>query len=220
MQKRILIVDDESDIRRNIIKGLGEERYEFIECIDETEMREALKNHDLDVMILDLRIPNVRGEFLYYTGLKLLEYTKEVAPHIQVIIFTGVVYEPHREDAYKLGAHTVFDKEVKPSILSKRIREAIKEKERLLKMSKSSDSSTLTTQTKIDVTILRTLIDEAFNEGELRDLCFNLNIDYGTLPGNSKSSRVRELILYHQRRNTMSELINALKRIRPNQDWQ
>jgi hypothetical protein len=43
------------------------------------------------------------------------------------------------------------------------------------------------------------IINYCFNANELRDLCFDLGIDYEDLPRAQKSARVRELVSYYSR---------------------
>ncbi len=47
--------------------------------------------------------------------------------------------------------------------------------------------------TTLDWAQLRQSLVESFDENELRDLCFDLRIDYESLPGDGKSARAREL---------------------------
>jgi hypothetical protein len=58
-----------------------------------------------------------------------------------------------------------------------------------------------------------------FNEEELRDLCFQLGIDYETLPGDSKTIKARELVAYHERRNRIESLSQVCRQLRPNVSW-
>jgi tetratricopeptide (TPR) repeat protein len=58
-----------------------------------------------------------------------------------------------------------------------------------------------------------------FNEEELRDLCFQLGIDYETLPGDSKTIKARELVTYHERRNRIESLSQVCRQLRPNVSW-
>lgn len=58
-----------------------------------------------------------------------------------------------------------------------------------------------------------------FDEGELRTLCFDLGVDYESLPGSSKSDKGRELISYFLRRRDLAPLLAACRRERPHLDW-
>ncbi len=65
------------------------------------------------------------------------------------------------------------------------------------------------------LTRLRQVLIERFNEEELHTLCFDLALDYDMLPGKSKGGKARELLTYLDRRNRLSELIDLLRRERP-----
>ena len=67
----------------------------------------------------------------------------------------------------------------------------------------------------MDLPQLRDLIVAHFNDNELRDLCFDLGVDYESLPGEGKAARARELVAYFQRRNRLAELEAACLRLRP-----
>ncbi len=63
---------------------------------------------------------------------------------------------------------------------------------------------------------LHQILSTLFNESELRDLCFNLGIDYENLPGVSKPDKARELVVYFQRRDQLANLISVCQKLRPN----
>lgn len=66
---------------------------------------------------------------------------------------------------------------------------------------------------------LRENMVEYFNVSELRDLCFDLAIDYESLPGEAKPDKVRELIDYTRRTDHLVELVEALRLRRPQAQW-
>ena len=72
---------------------------------------------------------------------------------------------------------------------------------------------------KPNLTKLRDQINEAFDEEELRDLCFELGVDYESLGGRGKAANVREFIIYCQRHHLFSQLQTALTQVRPNINW-
>lgn len=63
---------------------------------------------------------------------------------------------------------------------------------------------------------LRRFLLERFSISELKDLCWDLGIDYELLDGQGKRDKVRELIDYFRRRGRVSELVEAVKALRPN----
>ncbi len=58
-----------------------------------------------------------------------------------------------------------------------------------------------------------------FDEGELRNLCFELEIDYEGLSGHSKHDKARELVLYSERHEMFAKLYSTCRELRPNASW-
>jgi hypothetical protein len=63
--------------------------------------------------------------------------------------------------------------------------------------------------------VLRDILETYFNDSELRDLCFELHIDYENLPGAGKASKARELVSYCERHGRTRDLAEACCRARP-----
>ncbi len=68
----------------------------------------------------------------------------------------------------------------------------------------------------MDLPQLRDFIVRNFNDNELRDLCFDLGIEYENLGGDNKSAKARELVAYSQRHGRLAELETTCLRLRPN----
>jgi DNA-binding LacI/PurR family transcriptional regulator len=66
---------------------------------------------------------------------------------------------------------------------------------------------------------LHKILDERFNEDDLRDLCFNLGVKYDDLPREGAKNKARELIADLERRRQITDLICAGKEMRPDIDW-
>jgi ATP-dependent Clp protease ATP-binding subunit ClpC len=64
---------------------------------------------------------------------------------------------------------------------------------------------------------LRNFLKECFDAEELQDICFDLGVDYGSLPGQGKAGKARELIIYFIRRNRIADLLHKLQERRPGQ---
>lgn len=58
-----------------------------------------------------------------------------------------------------------------------------------------------------------------FNESELHDLCFDLKVDYETLPGKGKGDKARELIYYLERHGDIPTLLEICNQLRPKVSW-
>ena len=73
--------------------------------------------------------------------------------------------------------------------------------------------------TNVDRVKLRQILTSYFSEEELRDLVFDMNLDYETLPGASKAGKARELIAFAERHNKFHDLVERIQNLRPNIAW-
>ena len=67
--------------------------------------------------------------------------------------------------------------------------------------------------------LLRELIAKHFDLEEIKVLCFDLNVDYEDLTGEKKAGKTMSLVLYFDRRDNLSGLIQKLRKERPRVDW-
>lgn len=65
----------------------------------------------------------------------------------------------------------------------------------------------------------KAFLADAYNLDELRDLCFDLGIDYENIPGAAKEARIVAFIEYMQRRGQVQQLITAATAHRPTKAW-
>lgn len=70
-------------------------------------------------------------------------------------------------------------------------------------------------QTEVNLKTLRDALDDAYSDAELRDLCFELEVDYEDLPGDGQSAKARELVMYCKRRGLLAGLVACVMRDRP-----
>lgn len=66
---------------------------------------------------------------------------------------------------------------------------------------------------------LRNALSQSFDVQELRNLCFDLGVDYDGLPGNGKDSKAREIVAWFARRDQTDRLVQAVYKLRPNAFW-
>jgi DNA-binding NtrC family response regulator len=94
MMKTILVVDDESRIRRIYSTLLTAEGYNVIDTGSAIDANEILKTELVDLVLLDLRMPEVNGNVLYdvlgafYKRVKVIvssvyhiDRQKKIVPH-------------------------------------------------------------------------------------------------------------------------------------------
>lgn len=67
----------------------------------------------------------------------------------------------------------------------------------------------------MDRSILRETLSNSFNLDELQTLCFDLNIEFEDLEGQSKQAKAREITAYCARTGRIDELIAAIGKQRP-----
>lgn len=79
-----------------------------------------------------------------------------------------------------------------------------------------ADPSTLATGGEHEaLQALRQALDDHFGAGDLRDLAFDLAIEYDDLPGETRKHKARELVVYCYRRGRLEELKRAILVRRP-----
>jgi DNA-binding NtrC family response regulator len=103
MDNRILVVDDEESIRtvlRTLLSRLG---YEVSVACDGVEALDYLSSNVVDVVLTDLRMPNMGG-------LKLLESLQQSQPDIPVVVLTAHGSVDTAVEAIKLGAFDFLSK--------------------------------------------------------------------------------------------------------------
>ncbi len=106
LDKKILVVDD-SDIIRNLLKKMFNDEYEIITADDGQEALDIIsKNNDLFGVLLDLNMPNVNG-------FAVLDYFKQnsLFSKIPVAIITG---DDSKETIEKSFTYTIVDVLSKP----------------------------------------------------------------------------------------------------------
>lgn len=99
----ILVIDDEKSIRRLLEKELVTDHREILTAADGKESMTLLKNHWVDVIIMDLRLPDV-------TDLELLIEVKESVAYVEVIMITGHGDIDSAVEAMKFGAYDFIQK--------------------------------------------------------------------------------------------------------------
>jgi two-component system phosphate regulon response regulator PhoB len=99
MASRVLVIEDEPDIRKTIDYNLSKESFEVIQAASIEEGEKALASNKIDVIILDLMLPDGSGLTLC-RDIKSESSTK----NIPVIILTAKTEEVDRVVGFELGA--------------------------------------------------------------------------------------------------------------------
>src|SRR5271166_935443 len=110
MNKRILIVDDEPNVRLNFRTTLETEGYEIFEASSGEEALQAFGEHPFALAILDIRMPGM-------DGLELLAKMRESGIRVPTMIVTAYSDVPNAVKAMKLGAVDFLQKPLRPEEL-------------------------------------------------------------------------------------------------------
>jgi DNA-binding NtrC family response regulator len=116
----VLIVDDEKDIVDGIRRNLELEGHEVTGASDEEEAIKAIEEQPFDVILLDIKFPQV-------TGVDLLKKFKEIRPLANVVMITGYSSMENIIECMKAGAVDYFTKPLDMDEITRRM-EQIEEK--------------------------------------------------------------------------------------------
>jgi DNA-binding NtrC family response regulator len=103
-KKQILVVDDEANLRRVLAAQLGRDGYEVHTAADGEAGLAYLREHHIDLVITDLRMPKM-------SGMELLRAALEEDPALPVVMLTAHGTVDNAVEALKTGA---FDYLTKP----------------------------------------------------------------------------------------------------------
>ena len=99
MPSQVLIIEDEPDIRKTIDYNLTKESFKVVQAGSIEEGEKALASNKIDVIILDLMLPDGSGLTLC-RDIKSDDKTK----HIPIINLTAKTEEVDRVVGFELGA--------------------------------------------------------------------------------------------------------------------
>lgn len=133
IKEKILIIDDEPDIRSVISDILEDEGYTIQTAANAVEGDQLFKNFTPDLVLLDIWMPDEYGKGAGNEGLKLLEQWQQQDQLKQpVIMISGHGNVETAVEAVKNGAYDFLEKPLSTPVLMLTINRAL-EKERLRK---------------------------------------------------------------------------------------
>jgi len=119
MSTKILLVDDEPNVRLNYRITLETEGYEVFEAESSASALQQFLEHSFAVAVLDMRMPGM-------DGLELLAKMREVGITVPAMIVTAYSDVPHAVQAMKLGAIDFLQKPLRPEELRRIVAEIVK----------------------------------------------------------------------------------------------
>jgi DNA-binding NtrC family response regulator len=122
---RVLLVDDEPNMRRILATNLRQDQHEIWEATGVQDAQYSLAANDFDVIVTDQKMPD--GE-----GLAVMAAAREVDPAISVIFLTGVATIELAVESMRHGAFDFLSKPFQPEVVRAAVRRAC-ERTRLLR---------------------------------------------------------------------------------------
>jgi CheY-like chemotaxis protein len=116
MPKRILVVDDEVPIADLLSQALADEGYETHKVVQSLRVYDAVREHQPDLILLDLMMPYLNGQ----DELRLISMDPESKRRIPVIVVTAMVDAKREEET--LRQYGVTDIVLKPFDLNALVR--------------------------------------------------------------------------------------------------
>ena len=110
---RILVVEDDSEMRGLLADELLDEGYETYQAVDGEDAALKLAQDEFDLVIADVIMPKM-------SGLDLLSMVRKAYPNTPVILITAFGDDQTHAEAKRLGAAGMIDKPFEiPLLLSK-----------------------------------------------------------------------------------------------------
>ena len=118
-QLRILVIDDEPPIRKLLRMGLTSQGYQIIEAPDGRTALDLFAKANVDLLILDLGLPDMKGH-------ELLRIIRERDEHVPVVVLSSRGDEAGKVEAFDLGADDYVTKPFGMNELLARLRAALR----------------------------------------------------------------------------------------------
>lgn len=118
---RILVIDDDPQIRAMLRMILENEGYEVMDAPDGEIAMDLYKEHSADMIITDIVMPEKEG-------IELIIEFRQNHPQVKIIAMSGgglVASDQYLELADKFGAHRTFEKPFNPMEMLKAVQELV-----------------------------------------------------------------------------------------------
>lgn len=128
---KVLVVDDDSDLRLSVTSALSESHYSVDQAQDGEEAVNRVRAGHYDLVLMDVNMPRM-------TGMEALKEIKNHDPSIIVIILTAFSNIRDAVEATKEGAYNYLEKPIKAENLVYLVDKALKAKHMVKNMSMSA----------------------------------------------------------------------------------
>ena len=118
MKDKLLIIDDEKNIREGLQRALTLDGYDVMLASDGREALDRIEEGDIDLVITDLKMPRLSGE-------ELMKDALENYPYLPIIILTGHGTIENAVEAMRNGAYDFITKPLNIDKLSLIVKRAL-----------------------------------------------------------------------------------------------
>jgi DNA-binding response OmpR family regulator len=118
--KTVMIIEDDKSLLQYLTELLSQENYAVKAITNETVALEQIGKIMPDIVILDLMLPNIKGE-------TICRDIKKDYPDLPIIVLTGKTNIDDKIQAFDLGADDYMTKPFEPEELIRRLRARLKE---------------------------------------------------------------------------------------------
>ena len=100
---RVLVVEDDIDVRRAVVSALVDAKYSVTEVTDGAAAIERISSSSFDLVVTDVRMPKA-------DGVAVFRHTRKASPRTAVILMTSFATVANAVQALKEGAHDYLTK--------------------------------------------------------------------------------------------------------------
>lgn len=112
----ILIIEDDESMR-DTVEALLKNEYRIVKAVDGREAMKELKENEVQIALIDIRLPDIRGT-------EILKTIKREKPDIECIIMSAINDAETAAECFKNGALDYLTKEFDYDIFRQRIKNA------------------------------------------------------------------------------------------------
>ncbi len=120
MKKKIIVIDDEEQIRKLLVRILSSAGYDVVTASNGKEALDILPSVSVDLIMLDMNMPEM-------DGLSFLRKVKDNnLTHVPVLMVSGEHNPDHIVESYKLGVYDFIRKPEQTEVMLKRVENGLK----------------------------------------------------------------------------------------------
>lgn len=118
----ILVAEDDDDLRGVLATSLTRRGHRVLQACDGAEALATMDRYGVDLVVLDLWMPNVDG----FTVLEHLKNRPEGRPPIPVVVVSGGDRSASEMRALRLGANVYLTKPIEATALTEQVMKLLK----------------------------------------------------------------------------------------------